>query len=110
MTQQELSLEAYRFSRVIDTPEKNFSTRDQPSDVGLAACFYAFFQREHLLPPTEEPEPVKTPEEHRRQELDNAQLKLSSLDTAGKEHIAAYLRHQYRRNFQANTIKGSYTA
>jgi integrase/recombinase XerD len=110
MTQEQLSLEEYRFSRVINTPEKNLSSKHQPSDVDLAACFYAFFQREHFLPPPEEPEPIETPEEHRRQALDNSLLKVSSLETAGKEHIAAYLRHQYRRNFQANTIRGSYTA
>jgi len=110
MTQQELSLQEYRFSTVIDTSEKDFSSNHQPSDVDLAACFYAFLQREYLLPPPEEPEPVKTPEDHRHQALDNALLKLSSLDAAGTEHIAAYLHHQYRRHFQASTIKGSYTA
>lgn len=110
MTQQELSLETYRFSTVINTCEQNFPSTDQPSDVDLAACFYAFLQREYLLPPPEEPEPVKTPEDHRHQALDTSLLKLSSLDTAGKEHIAAYLHHQYRRNFQASTINGSYTA
>ena len=110
MTQEQLSLQEYRFSRVINTSGKQFSSNQQPSEVDLAACFYAFFQREHFLPPPEEPEPVKTPEEHRRQALDDSLLKLSSLETAGKEHIAEYLRHQYRRNFQASTIKGSYTA
>jgi integrase/recombinase XerD len=110
MTQQELSLETYRFSTVINTSEKNFPSTDKPSDVDLAACFYAFLQREYLLPPPEEPEPIKTPEDHRHQALETVLLKLSSLDTAGKEHIAAYLHHQYRRNFQASTIKGSYTA
>jgi integrase/recombinase XerD len=108
MTQQELSLDAYRFSTVINSSEKNFPSNHQPSDIDLAACFYAFFQREHLLPPPEEP--VKTPEEHRRQALDTSLLKLSSLVAAETEHIAAYLHHQYRRNFQASTINGSYTA
>jgi len=37
MTQQELSLQEYRFSTVIDTPEKNFPSTDQPSDIDLAA-------------------------------------------------------------------------
>ena len=110
MTREELSLEEYSFSRVINTSEKNFSSKDQPSDVDLAACFYSFFQREHFLPPNDEPEPLKTPEEHRRQALDKSLSKLSYLETAGKEHIEEYLRHQYRRNFQANTIRGSYTA
>jgi integrase/recombinase XerD len=110
MTQEQLSLQKYRFSRVINTSEENFSSKQQPSEVDLAACFYAFFQREYVLPPPEEPTPIKTPEEHRSQALDSALLKLSSSETAGKEHIEAYLRHQYRRNFQANTIRGSYTS
>jgi len=109
MTQEQLSLQEYRFSRVINTSEENFSSNQQPSEVDLAACFYAFFQREYVLPPPEKPEPIKTPEEHRRQALDSVLLKLSSSETAGKEYISAYLRHQYRRNFQANTIRGSYT-
>ena len=100
MTQEELSLQEYRFSRVINTSGKQFSSNQQPSEVDLAACFYAFFQREHFLPPPEEPEPVKTPEEHRRQALDDSLLKLSSLETAGKEHIAEYLRHQYAVTFK----------
>jgi integrase/recombinase XerD len=109
MTQAQLSLQNYRFSRVINTSEENFSSNQQPSEVDLAACFYAFFQREYVLPPPEEPAPIKTPEEDRRQALESALLKLSSFEMAGKEHIAAYLRHQYRRHFQANTIRGSYT-
>jgi len=42
--------------------------------------------------------------------LNNVLSKLSALETEGKEHIEEYLRHQYRRNFQASTIRNSYTA
>ena len=109
MTQEQLSLQKYRFSRVINTSEENFFSKHQPSEVDLAACFYSFFQREYVLPPPEEPAPIKTPQEQRRQALDNSLSRLSTLEIGGEGHIEAYLRHQYRRHFQANTIRGSYT-
>ena len=112
MTQERLCLEEYSFSTVIDTSEKNFSQRDQPAEINLETYYQNLFQLEPFpFPdPIELPEPLKTPEEHRRQVLDKFLLKLSTLDIVGKEHIEEYLRHQYRRNFQANTIRGSYTA
>ena len=109
MTQEELSIEEYSFSREINTSEEDFPLKDRPPDVDLAACFHAFFQIEPFPSPIEESEPIKTPEDHRRQALDKSLLKLSTLDIAGKKCIEEYLRHQYRRNFQASTIRGNCT-
>ena len=109
MTQARLSLEEYSFSRVINTSEENIYPPSQPDKDGLETYFQTLFQLEPYPLPIELPEPLKTPEENRRQVLDKFLLKLSTLDIVGKEHIEEYLRHQYRRNFQANTIRGSYT-
>ena len=109
MAEEELSLQEFSFSNVVNTSERNLPEKDPPSDIDLASCFYAFFQREHIQPSIEEPAPLKTPEENRRQALDKSLLKLSHLDFSGKGHIEEYLRYQYRRNFQSNTIRGSYT-
>jgi len=109
MIQEELSIEEYRFPKVINTSEESISPKDQSTDIDLAACFHAFFQRKFFSTPVEESEPIKTPEEHRRQALDRSLLKLSALDMEGTECIEEYLRHQYRRNFQASTIRGSCT-
>jgi len=109
MIQEELSIEEYCFPKVINTSEESISPKDQSTDVDLAACFHAFFQCNSFPSSIEESEPIKTPEEHRRQALDKSLLKLSTLDMSGKECIEEYLRHQYRRNFQASTIRGSYT-
>lgn len=110
MTQEELSLEEYRFSRVINTSEEEVYPPSQPAEDDLETYFQTLFQLEPFPTPINEPEPLKTPEEHRRQALDKSLLKLSTLEMTGKEHIEQYLRHQYRRNFQANTIRSSYTA
>lgn len=109
MTQERLSLKEYSFSTVINNSEENIYPPSQPGEDDLETYFHTLFQLEPFPSPIEAPEPLKTPEEHRRQALDNVLSKLSVLEIRGKEHIAEYLRHQYRCNFQANTIRGSYT-
>ena len=110
MIREELSLQEHRFSNVVNTSGRNFAENDQPSDEDLASCFYAFFQREQSFSPgITQPEPIKTPEENRHEVLKKFLFQLSTLDIAGKEYLEDYLRHQYRCNFQANTIRGNYT-
>ena len=109
MTREELSIEKYSFSRVINTSEENIYPPRHPAGGDLETYYQNLFQLEPFPIPIELPEPLKTPEECRRQVLDKFLLKLSTLDIVGEEHIEGYLRHQYRRNFQANTIRGSYT-
>ena len=110
MTREELSLEEYRFSRVINTSEEKVCPPSQPAEDDLEAYFHSLFQLEPFPTPIEAPEPIKTPEDQRRQMLDNVLSKLSVLEIGGKEHIEEYLRYQYRRHFQASTIRNSYTA
>jgi site-specific recombinase XerD len=110
MTQEELSLEDYRFSRVINTSEEKIYPPSQPAEDDLERYFQTLFQLEPFPSSIEEPEPIKTPEDQRRQMLDNVLWKLSALEIGGKEHIEEYLRYQYRRHFQASTIRNSYTA
>jgi len=109
MIREELSPKGYRFPAVINTSEENIFPKDQSTDVDIAACFHTFFQNKSFPSPIKESEPIKTAEENRRQVLDKSLLRLSTLDISGKECIEEYLRHQYRRNFKASTIRGSYT-
>jgi integrase/recombinase XerD len=109
MTREELSLEEYSFSRVINTSEKNVYSPNQQTEDDLETYYQTLFQLDPSPLPIELPEQIKTPEENRREVLDKFLMKLSNLDIVCKEHIEEYLRHQYRRNFQANTIRGSYT-
>ena len=110
MTQEGLSLEEYRFSRVIATSGEKFHLKDQPTEIDLETYYQTLFQLEPFPSPIEAPEPLKTPEEHRRQALDDVLSKLSAIEIGGKEHIEEYLRYQYRRHFQASTIRGSYSS
>jgi len=110
MTQERLSIEEVSFSRVINTSEKNFHLQNQSKGIDLETYFQTLFQLEPFPLPIELPEPLKTPQEQRRQALDNSLSRLSTLKIGGEEHVEAYLRHQYRRHFQANTIRGSYTS
>jgi integrase/recombinase XerD len=109
MTQERLSLEEVSFSRVINTSEKNFHLQNQSAGIDLETYFQTLFQLEPFPLPIELPEPIKTPNEQRRQALDNSLSRLSTLEIGGEGHVEEYLRHQYRRHFQANTIRGSYT-
>ena len=110
MTQERLSLEEVSFSRVINTSEKNFQLQNQSAGIDLETYFQTLFQLEPFPLPIELPEPIKTPNEQRRQALDNSLSRLSTLEIGGEGHVEEYLRHQYRRHFQANTIRGSYTS
>ena len=109
MIREELSPKGYRFPAVINTSKENILPKDQSTYVDIAACFHTFFQDKSFLSQIKESEPIKTSEENRRQALDKSLLRLSTLDISGKECIEEYLRHQYRRNFKASTIRGSYT-
>jgi integrase/recombinase XerD len=109
MTQERLSLKEVSFSRVINTSEKNFHLQNQSAGIDLETYFQTLFQLEPFPLPIELPEPIKTPQEQRRQALDNSLSRLSTLEIGGEGHVEEYLRHQYRRHFQANTIRGSYT-
>jgi integrase/recombinase XerC len=109
MTREELSLKEFCFSRVINTSEEKIYPPSQPAEDYLERYFQTLFQLEPIPTPIESPEPIKTPEDQRRQMLDNVLSKLSVLEIGGKEHIEGYLRHQYRRHFQASTIRNSYT-
>ena len=110
MTREELSLKEFCFSRVINTSEEKIYPPSQPAEDDLERYFQTLFQLEPIPTPIESPEPIKTPEDQRRQMLDNVLSKLSLLEIGGEEHIEGYLRHQYRRHFQASTIRNSYTA
>jgi integrase/recombinase XerD len=110
MTPEGLSLEGHSFSRVINTSKNNIHHPPQPDEDDLERYFHRLFQLEPDPFPIEIPEPLKTPEENRRQILDHVLSKLSALDMVGQEHLEEYLRYQYRRNFQANTMRGSYSA
>jgi integrase/recombinase XerD len=109
MTREELSLKEFCFSRVINTSEEKIYPPSQPAEDDLERYFQTLFQLEPIPTPIESPEPIKTPEDQRRQMLDNVLSKLSVLEIGGKEHIEGYLRHQYRRHFQASTIRNTYT-
>lgn len=110
MTQEEIFLEEYSFPKVTNTSQEIFPAENKPSDIDLTSCFHVFFQREGFSSlTTDETVTLKTPAEHRRQALDKILLKLSTLDMAGKDSLEEYLRHQYRRNFQASTIRGNYS-
>jgi len=110
MIREELSINRYSFPKVIDISEENIPPKDQSTNVNLATYFHVFFQDKSFPSPIiKQSEPIKTPEEHRRQALDKSLLRLSTLDISGKECVEEYLRHQYRRNFKASTIRGSYT-
>jgi len=110
MTRKELSLEEFSFSRIINTSKKNVYPPSQSTEEDLETYFNTLFQLDPIPLPIELPEPIKTPEEHRRQMLDNVLSKLSILETGGKDYVEEYLRHQYRRHFQASTIRNSYTS
>ena len=110
MTPEEISLEEYRFSRVIATSEAGTYLKDQAAETDLEVYFQNLFHLEPFPPPIEQLEPIKTPEECRRQVLDDVLSKLSAIGIEGNEHIEEYLRYQYRRHFQASTIRGSYSS
>ena len=110
MTPKEISLEEYRFPRVIATSEAGTYLKNPPAEVDLESYFQDLFNVEPFPSPIEQIEPIKTPEECRRQVLDDVLSKLSALELGGKEHIEEYLSYQYRRHFQACTIKGTYSS
>ena len=98
MIQGELTPENYIFPEVLDPAEKDPLPKEHPTDT--------------------KPFPLKTkpenqtpiPDEIRRRVLNDCLLKLSSIEIDGKEHVAAYLRYQYRRYFKAGTIRSSYAS
>lgn len=110
MTQEILSLEEYSFPKVIKDSKKNQSPPRQLCEDDLEIYFQKIFQLEPFPLPTEMPQPRMMPEENRRGMLNHLISKLSSLDIVGQKHLEEYLRYQYRRNFQANTIRASYSS
>jgi integrase/recombinase XerD len=98
MIQGELTPENYRFPEVLDPTEKDPLPKEQPTDT---EPFPLKTKRENQTP---------IPDECRRRVLDDCLLKLSSIEIDGKEHVAAYLRYQYRRYFKAGTIRSSYAS
>ncbi len=61
MTQEELSLEEYRFSRVIATPEERAYLKDQPAEADLEAYLQDLFHLEPFPTYIKELEPTKSP-------------------------------------------------
>jgi len=109
MILEEMSLQEFGFSSVVETSTKNYQEKAKPPDLDFAACFYSFVHRNKFSSQNIDlPQPLKTPEEHRYKALNRSLLKIATLEIMGKEYIEEYLRHQYRRNFQANTIRNSY--
>jgi hypothetical protein len=108
MTQEILSLEEYSFPKVIKTSKKNPFPPRQSCEDDLEIYFQRIFQIEPFPFSTEAPEPQMIPEENRHGMLNHLISKLSALDIVGQEHLEEYLRYQYRRNFQTNTIRASY--
>jgi len=64
----------------------------------------------HFQVPIKKREQQTVPEENRQRLLNRLILKISAIDIVGQEHLKEYLRYQYRRNFQANTIRASYSS
>ena len=112
MIQEELSFQEFRFPSVVETSKSIFEEKAKPPDLDFTACFYSFVQRNNFpsqdFDDIEQPQPLKTPEEHRYEALNRSLLKIAALEIIGKQYIEEYLRYQYRRNFQANTIRNSY--
>lgn len=108
MAYERLSLEEYSFPKVINTSKKNIYPQRQPEEDDLETYINSIFDLDPFPIPIEIPKPIKTTEEIRREALDHVLLKLSSLDVIGKDYLEEYLHYQYRRNFQAGTIMGSY--
>ena len=109
MIREELSFQEFGFSSVVETSTKFYKEKAKPPDHDFAACFYSFIHRNKFSSQDIDlPQPLKTPEEHRYEALSRSLSKIASLGIMGKEYIEEYLRHQYRRNFQANTIRNSY--
>ena len=109
MTREEVSLQDYGFSNVAGTSPSVFKEIKQPSDFDFAECFYYFIQRNKLLSQgTDQPQPLKAPDEKHYKVLSRSHLKLTALEAIGKEYIEEYLRHKYLRNFQTTTIRVSY--
>jgi len=98
MIQGELTPENYRFPEVLPPSEKDPLPKEQPTDT---EPFPSKIKQEN---------PTTIPDGSRRNVLDKCLLKLSAIEIDGKEHVAAYLRYQYRRYFKAGTIKSSYAA
>ena len=90
MTREELAREEYSLSRVITTSEEKVYPPSQPTEDDLETYFQTLFQLEPIPTPIEAPEPIKTPEDQRRQMLDNVLSKLSVLEIGGKEYIEEY--------------------
>jgi len=110
MIQDELTHKKYRFPELFDTSKTPYLPKEQPADTVLEAYFPALFGSDPFPSRTEEKYQGPTPEDYRRQALDNALSKLSALEINGKEHVEEYLRYQYRRHFKGSTIRNSYLA
>ena len=87
MTPKEISLEEYRFPRVIATSEAGTYLKNPPAEVDLESYFQDLFNVEPFPSPIEQIEPIKTPEECRRQVLDDVLSKLSALEPVSYTHL-----------------------
>lgn len=50
------------------------------------------------------------PQKPEKKPIDYVLARLAGMDLPGKPHVEDYLRHQYRRNFKLNTLRGSLEA
>ena len=98
MIQGELTPENYRFPEVLSPSESNPLPEEQSADT------------EPFPSKIKQRNPGPTPDDCRHRVLDNCLLKLSAIEIDGKEHVASYLRYQYRRYFKASTIRNSYAS
>ena len=110
MIQEELTPEKYRFPEGFDASKSNPLPQVTPSEDGLEANFQIFSKTDPFLRKIGQTNARPTVEDYRRRELDACLLKLSSIEIAGKEHVAEYLRYQYRRYFKGSTIRNSYAS
>jgi len=109
MTHEELCPEDFSFSTVINTSKEIIPTRDYPVDLTLDtyldALSHEAFDLRHEKTGINAPPP-----DPRRRILERVLEKLSNLEIDGKDHIEDYVRYQYRRHFQPNTIRSSFGA
>ena len=104
MTLEELLPERSNFSSSKRASEKTPST-----DLSFETYLRVPFGKESLSS-FDKIEPRELCPAPRRRELDRVLMKLSVMETAGKEYVEEYVRYQYRCYCSSNTIRNTYKA
>lgn len=110
MSQQELFVEEFPLSEVIDTFEEEYRYPETPVHLDLETFLKALGQSESPYASYEEIPKRVLPRKDRTQELGCLLKRVEEEEIPCHEYLSEYLRDQHRRYLSANTLRNSFTS